>query len=319
MPLSNLINDRKKLILFGGKGGVGKTTSAAAFALKFAQMGKPTLIISSDPAPSLSDIFETEIGDKERLLKGVENLSAVEISADSVLERWKKKFGPEVYEVLSSFIPVEYEIIDYFASAPGIEEEFMLDYILELLEDGRYETVIWDTAPAGHTLRLLSLPQTFLTHLEAAAKIYMKFYGYLKKLAEFSKITRKKRSIFAIIDKWKGLSERILNFLRDETRTEFIVVAMPEALSVYQTGRIIDFSREFGLTLKHIIINNVIKVADGDFLKTRKKMQQVYLEAMEERYGKEMKITEIPLAPYEIKGIERISQISKVLFSSFAP
>ncbi len=314
MSLANLLNNPKKLILFSGKGGVGKTTTAAAYALKLARMGKPTLIISSDPAPSLSDIFDVEIGDGIKPLGKVKNLYAEEISADSVLKRWKKKFGPEVYEVLSSFIPLEYDIIDYFANAPGIEEEFMLDYILELLEEDKYETVIWDTAPAGHTLRLLNLPRTMLSHLEAAAKVYIKFYGYLKKLSEFSKIGRKKRSVFTIIDEWKSLSEKILCFLRDGSRTEFIVVTIPEALSVFQTERIIDFSREFGLSVNNIIINNVIKTVDGDFLKTRKKMQQNYLDQLKDRYERDMELTEIPLASHEVKGIEKIAHISDLLF-----
>ena len=314
MSLANLLEDGKKLVLFSGKGGVGKTTQAAAFALKLAKMGKPTLIISSDPAPSLSDIFELKIGDQEKPLLGIENLYGAEISADSVLKRWKEKFGPQVYEVLSSFIPLEYDIIDYFASAPGIEEEFMLDYILELLENDKYDTVVWDTAPAGHTIRLLNLPQTLISHLEAAAKVYMRLYGYFKKLTEIAKAKDQKSSIFAIINEWKILSEKILSLLRDKTKTEFIVVANPEALSVYQTKRIIDFFREFGVAVNHIIINNVIKIVDGDFLKARKRMQQGYIKAMEENYGEDMELTEIPLAPYEIKGVEKIGEISRVLF-----
>ena len=241
LSLLDLVTGNKRLILFNGKGGVGKTTCAAATALQFASWGKKTLIISSDPAPSLSDIFEIGIGDKEKSVPGTENLYALEISADIVLARWKEKFGPEVYEVLSSFLPVEYEIIDYFASAPGIEEEFMLDYIMGLTDKCRYEAIVWDTAPAGHTLHLLSLPQTLLTHLEAAAKVYMKLYGYLKKIAEFSKVKREKRSVFAIIDEWKDLSGKILNLIKDKSHTEFILVTIPEGLSVYQTERIVQF------------------------------------------------------------------------------
>ena len=102
MSFSDLVIGHKRLILFNGKGGVGKTTCAAATAIQLASMGKKTLIITSDPAPSLSDIFEIVIGDEEKSVTGIKNLFALEISADSVLARWKKKFGPQVYEVLSS-------------------------------------------------------------------------------------------------------------------------------------------------------------------------------------------------------------------------
>ena len=174
-PLERLDREQKRLIMIGGKGGVGKTTCASAIALHFSQQGKKTLIISSDPTPSLSDIFEMEIGDQERLIKHTKNLFGIEISSDVVLKKWKDRFGPEIYEVVSSFTTLDYDFVEYIGGAPGIEEEYMLNYILELVEGGQYDLVVWDTAPAGHTLRLLHLPQIFLKHLEAATKFYKSF------------------------------------------------------------------------------------------------------------------------------------------------
>mgnify|MGYP001379928328 FL=1 len=142
-----------KLIMVGGKGGVGKTTISAALAIHFARSGQKTLLISSDPAPSLSDIFEVEIGEKEKSIKGVANLHGLEISSEVILRRWKERFGPEIHEVISTFSNVDYNFVDYIGGAPGVEEEYMLNYIMELVESERYERVVWDTAPAGHTLR----------------------------------------------------------------------------------------------------------------------------------------------------------------------
>jgi arsenite-transporting ATPase len=96
-----------KLIMVGGKGGVGKTTCSAALALHFARSGERTLLISSDPTPSLSDIFEARIGDAERKIPGADNLYALEISSEVILRRWKERFGPEIYEVLSAFSSVD--------------------------------------------------------------------------------------------------------------------------------------------------------------------------------------------------------------------
>ena len=176
--LKRLDKEPKRLIMIGGKGGVGKTTCASAIALHFSLQGKKTLIISSDPTPSLSDIFEMEIGDQERAINGTKNLYGIEISSDVVLKKWKDRFGPEIYEVVSSFTSLDYDFVDYIGGAPGIEEEYMLNYILELVEGAQYDIVVWDTAPAGHTLRLLHLPQIFLKHLEAATKFYMNLYSY---------------------------------------------------------------------------------------------------------------------------------------------
>src|SRR3990172_11447043 len=123
--LDRLDQDSKRLIMIGGKGGVGKTTCASAIALHFSLRGKKTLIISSDPTPSLSDIFEMEIGDQETPIKNVKNLSGIEISSEVVLRKWKERFGPEIFEVVSSFASLDYDFVDYIGGAPGIVEEYM--------------------------------------------------------------------------------------------------------------------------------------------------------------------------------------------------
>ena len=118
-PLKRLDREQKRLIMIGGKGGVGKTTCASAIALHFSQQGKKTLIISSDPTPSLSDIFEMEIGDQEKPIKNTKNLYGIEISSDVVLKKWKDRFGPEIYEVVSSFTSLDYDFVDYIGGAQG--------------------------------------------------------------------------------------------------------------------------------------------------------------------------------------------------------
>src|SRR4030042_5292280 len=137
--LNRLVREQKSLIMIGGKGGVGKSTCASAIALHFSLQGKKTLIISSDPTPSLSDIFETEIGDQETPIKGVQDLYGIEISSDVVLKKWKERFGPEIYEVVSSFASVDYDFVEYIGGAPGVSGGDMLSYILELVEREKYD------------------------------------------------------------------------------------------------------------------------------------------------------------------------------------
>src|SRR3989304_1400360 len=208
--LKGLDREPKRLIMIGGKGGVGQTTCSSAIALHFSLLGKRTLIISSDPPPSLSDIFEMEIGDRETPIKNTKDLYGIEISSDVVLKKWKEQFGPEIYEVISSFTSLDYDFVDYIGGAPGIEEEYMLSYILELVEGAQYDLVVWDTAPAGHTLRLLHLPQIFLKHLEAATKFYMNVYSYFEKLKESVKLKKGKKSLLEIISGWARRAERVV-------------------------------------------------------------------------------------------------------------
>ena len=312
--LRSLDREAKRLIMIGGKGGVGKTTCASAIAVHFSLQGKKTLIISSDPTPSLSDIFEMEIGDQETPIESVKGLYGIEISSEVVSKKWKERFGPEIYEVISSFASVDYDFVDYIGGAPGIEEEYMLNYILELVENGRYELVVWDTAPAGHTLRLLHLPQIFLKHLEAATKFYMNLYSYLEKLKDTVRLKKGKRSLLEIISGWEDLAEKVVRFIRDPAKSEFILVTIPEALGVKQTERVIRDLEEYQLKVNYLIINNVILQADCDFHKKRQEMQQVYIEHLTKQYSHRIQLIETPLFPHEIKGVERIGRISDILF-----
>jgi len=292
--------------MFGGKGGVGKTTCSATTALHYASLGRRTLIISSDLTPSLSDIFEMEIGPTEKPVRGVENLFALEIGPEEVMKRWKTKFGPEIYEAASSLIDMEYdELIDYVAMAPGIQEEFMLDYVLERIKDGSYDLIVWDTAPAGDTLRLLEVPHKFIAHLRIAPKVYMQVRDAFK---------LKKVPFLDIIEGWKALAEEVTNFMRDPNNTEFILVTIPEGLGVYQARRLVKEFERFGLDIHYLLVNNVIVNTDSEFNRRRMEMQSKYIKMLADEYGDRMKLIQLPLFPYEMKGVESLRELEKVLF-----
>jgi arsenite-transporting ATPase len=300
--------------MIGGKGGVGKTTCAAAIALHFANTGRKTLVISSDPTPSLSDIFETSIGDQEIPIPDVAGLYGIEISSEIVLDMWRMRFGPEIYEVISSFADLDYDFVDYIGTAPGIEEEYMLNYILDLVEARQFDLVVWDTAPAGHTLRLLHLPQIFLKHLEAATKFYLNIYGYFEKLKDSVQLRKGKRSLLEIISSWENLAENIVRFIRDQKNTEFVLVTIPEALGVKQTERIIKDFDAYEIHVRHLIVNHIIEQADCPFHEIKRQMQQTYVRALAQMYGSRIEMIHLPESPREVKGVDRIREVSQILF-----
>jgi len=318
--LSELRLRQRRLVMVGGKGGVGKTTCAAAIASHMAEAGLRTLILSSDPTPSLSDIFEVSVGPRETRIEGISNLSALEISSDVVLQCWRERFAPEIYHVVSSFADLDYDFVtEYVGGAPGIEEEYMLYYITELVDAGRYDLVVWDTAPAGHTLRLLHLPELFLKHLEGATKFYLNLYSYLEKAKDAVNLRKGKRSLLHIIEGWQQLSEKIADFITDQQSAEYVLVTIPEALGVRQTERIVEDFAHHQLPVHYLIVNHVIAEADCTFHRIRRDMQEEYIRFLAEKYRDRLVLIFLPLAPHEIRGLERIRVVSTRLFGPRPP
>ena len=292
----------KDIVMFCGKGGVGKTTCAAATALHYATEGKETLIISTDFTPSLKDIFKLEGDGKPAKIS--EGLYLAEIGSEEVKELWDKKFGADVYDLFSTFADIEYgEFVDFVTTIlPGIRDEFMVDYIKELSESGRYDRIVWDTAPAGQTLGLLRMPSIVNEHLKPAPRIYSRVRTSRKR----------KRSILGIITEWEELSNKDMEFLKSEV--EFNLVTIAEALAVRQLDGIFNEFLSYGLNIDHIIINQVVKEPDSAFLCSKASMQQGYIAEISTNYPVNQSI--LPQFPYEITGMARLREVERVLFGN---
>jgi len=292
----------KRVTMFAGKGGVGKTTCAGAAALHYALLGEPTLIISTDPTPSLSHIFE--VTSKQKPCRVVDCLYLAELGLDEVRQMWDRKFGREVYEVFSSFVSVGYdEFIDFMSSIlPGLSDEFMVDYIRELAQVNEYQHIVWDTAPLGQTLGLLGTPAMLRRHLRPAPRIYSR----LKLGAD----TR--RPVLEILKGWERLSAEDMAFLKSEV--SFTLVTIAEALAIEQLDGILAELAHHEFNAVQLIINNVIKeIGTSAFLKARADQQKHYLDLVYDKYA-QMQIVEIPLFPHEIKGVDRLRLVEKHLF-----
>ena len=235
-----------------------------------------------------------------------ESLYLNELGDKEVKEMWDRKFGREVYEVFSSFVSINYaEFVEFMTSIlPGLADEFMIDYIRELDLKGDYETVVWDTAPLGQTLALLETPALLAKHLRMAPRIYSRL-----KLGQMSR-----ESILDIIKRWERLSTENMDFLRNRVR--FTMVTIPEALAVTQLEDIFHQLDERELKVRQLIINNVVKKTDSEFLLIKARQQKNYLEAIYDRYS-DLEIIELPLFPYEIKGVDRLKEIEKILFNEY--
>ncbi|MBA7660161.1 hypothetical protein ES703_68160 [subsurface metagenome] len=259
------------------------------------------MTISTDATPSLSHIFEAS--DNKKPVQVLPSLYVNELGEEEIKEMWDEKFGREVYEVFSAFVAIEYEeFVEFMSSVlPGLGEEFMVDYIRELSRRGQYDTIVWDTAPMGQTLSLLQTPALLGNHLRMAPRIYSKL-----------KLGRRSREpVLDILKRWEELSAENMDFLRHEVN--FTMVTIPEALAVEQLEGIFRELDKYGLRVQQLIINNVVKAPDSDFLKTKAGQQQAYLKHIYDRYS-HLKIVELPMFPYELKGLERLREVGEILF-----
>jgi arsenite-transporting ATPase len=286
--------------VFLGKGGVGKTTCAAATALGCADAGEPTLVLSTDPTPSLSHIFA-----KPRPAPGhevVSDLFLTELGLEEVRTMWDERFGREVYAVFSAFVEVEYAtFVEFMTSVlPGLNEEFMVDYVRRLALEGRYRRIVWDTAPLGQTLALLGMPSLLADHLRLAPRVYSR----MKTTGE------RRESMMAVLRRWEELAALCMAFLR--RNVHFVMVTIPEALALQQLDDVFRELARYGLQVEQLIVNNVIKAADSPFLAQKGAQQQEHLRQLRQRYDR-LPIIEVPLFPHEIQGLERLRQVAAVL------
>lgn len=295
-----------RIEVFLGKGGVGKTTCAAATALALAESGQPSLVISTDPTPSLSHIFEIEGEHREREVQP--RLFLTELGLDDVRSMWDEKFGRDVYAVFSSFVDIDYPSFVAFMTSvlPGLNEEFMVDYVRRLAIESRYRNVVWDTAPLGQTLALLGMPSMLAEHLRTAPRIYSR----LRTTGE------RKESVMAILGRWQDLAAVCMEFLRREAR--FSMVTIPEALAVCQLETVRDELRRYDLEISRLIVNNVVHVTDSAFMEEKRRHQQPHLERIRERHG-DVPIVEVPLFPQEVQGLERLRTVGRLLHAAAHP
>ncbi len=258
--------------------------------------------------PSLTDIFEVDIGDRVTRIDG--DLFALEISQEAIVGRWKEKFSRDFYDILSQLIDIDgldsesrHQLLDYIGSAPSLREETMLDLIVAMVEEGGYDRVIWDTAPAGETLNLLDMPAAIRKHLRAGAKVFEGLDKIGKKLVG-------RRSVAATMDEWIAISEKLARFVHD--RTTFVVVANPEALVVRHTERLMKTLTEFGLPIHGMVINCIIEETDSDTLRALRRNQQQYLRELKMLSG-ERPLALLPRSPVDIRGKKALRSAGELL------
>ncbi len=286
---------KTKFIFFSGKGGVGKTSMACATAVYWANQGKKTLIVTTDPAGNLSDVFEQEIRHNITSIGGADNLSAMEIDPDIATREYKERLLAPMRELFDDEI---LKIAEEQLSGPCTEEMASFDKFVNFMEDGIYDVIIFDTAPTGHTIRLLELPVDWSKHIEDSAK-----GSGQTCMGPVTLIQENKQKFDDAIAK-----------LRDIDRTEFIFVLQPEQTSLDETVRASQELGKLGIQTSGLIINGLIPASETEtsFFKKRYDMQQTYLAKIHQLFN--MSIRTVELFDTELKGIDMFRDLAAKLF-----
>jgi arsenite-transporting ATPase len=313
------LSDRRlRLVLCGGKGGVGKTTVAAATALYRASQEpeRRILLVSTDPAHSLSDSLDQAIGDRITSIEGKPNLSALEMDAAQRLGQFKGQYGDVLKTIADRGTLFDQEDISRFfdLSLPGLDE--LILEVADILREGEYDLVILDTAPTGHTLRLLALPELLEEWLHVLDLMLAK-HRYMASL--FGRYRPDETDAF--LERMSSDLCQLRQLLSDGERTEFVPVVIPEAMSLEETSRLLESLETLHLHVRSMVVNRVAPQGAQracPFCAARHNAQRPYLEAIEHRFPG-CDLVWVPLLPREVRGQKALQGYTRAMLGGGAP
>jgi arsenite-transporting ATPase len=305
-----------EFVLYGGKGGVGKTTMATASALRLAREGHETLVVSTDPAHSLSDSLEVELSGEPTEIR--DHLWGVEVDPQDGIDRYQELFDTLNEELDDAGIRTTEEG-DLFASGvmPGSDELAALEGLATYVDTEQYDRVVFDTAPTGHTLRLLDLPDVLEQGMEAALEIH----DQVQRKVNVSRtlfmgplaFTKRKSGSPDELVSMRDRMEQVGEVLRDPEQTSFRVVTIPETMAVNETRRLVEQLRDFDVPVTTLVVNMVIE-DPGDCERCRAK-QAVQEEAIADlrELLPELDVWLVPDQPGQVTGLDSLEDVADAL------
>ena len=322
----------RRIIFVGGKGGVGKTTTAGALALMAAESGRTTLVVSTDPAHSLGDVFDIRIGNQETPLGT--NLTGLEIDPEAEADRhvetvkmsMKSLVAPKMYGEID-------RQLDLARHSPGTMEAALLERMADLMADARsrFDLLIFDTAPSGHTIRLLALPELMaawtdgmLGYRDRSRKLGELIHLFGKQHSredEFGMIggsiekpdTSRDVQIRDILLTRRRKFHRARELLTDETLTAFVLVLTAEKLPILESKKALGLLSRFDVPVAGLIVNRLLPPnAEGDFLRERRLQEDEYRDEIDRTF-KGLQRVYVHLLPHDVHGVETLLEIGQTI------
>ncbi len=307
----------RPILFFGGKGGVGKTTLAAARALESANEGSRTLLVSTDTAHSTSDALGRELGPEP--CEVVPNLWAVELDPALETERYMAEVKKRIGDSTPPRLAVEVERqMDIARASPGAEEAALFDRFTRIVEDGGFDRIIFDTAPSGQTLRLLSLPELMTTWMGAMIAQRKKvtslgrMWRNVAGEAAGSDMKGRDMVLDALVERRERF-ERTRAILGNLHRTAFVFVTVAERLPILETDRVIRALSGHGIPVGGVIVNQVLPRNTTDsFLLRRKEREADQLSDIEKRF-RNWPVAYLPLLERDPVGTDELGRLLEVM------
>ena len=310
----------RRYIMFGGKGGLGKTTFSAATAYWLAQQGKKVLVFSVDPQASLSDIFQKDIFGKGPV-QIMENLWAQEIDADQHIKAYQNEIRQKILDMYG-FDEVPEEIEQYIQAAsaePAMEESAIFDAVVDIVVEGNYDYYIYDLVPLGHALYYLSMAKVYDEWINKITKLREEMREYEEMV---SRLKREKETeedqILKELQYIRGRINASSQILTDKQKTAFFFVVVPEEMIIFDTQKAAELFSKFDVPIAGYVVNRILPEAllrenVPPYLKNRMQMQQGYLAKIEEKLGRQV-VAQVPEMERDVTGLDMIKKLSEIMY-----
>ncbi|MEN6441817.1 MAG: TRC40/GET3/ArsA family transport-energizing ATPase [Syntrophobacter sp.] len=309
--------------MFGGKGGLGKTTFSAATAYYLAKKGKRVLVFSVDPQASLSDIFERDIFGKGAV-EIMPGLFAQEIDADHRIKAYQQEIRQKILDMYGmDKVPEEIEsYIQAAAAEPAMEESAIFDQVVDIVVQGGYDYYIYDLVPLGHALYYLSMASVYDAWIDKITNLRTQMSEYDQVAAVIKH--QKQVDEDAILTELLYIKDRInksASILTDKTRTAFFFVLVAEEMIINDTSKAAELFAKFDVPLSGYIINRVLpqELLDQnipEYLKNRFAMQEHYLKVIDNQFSGQV-LASVQEMERDVTGLPMIEKVARSMYGDF--